>query len=160
MSSLRIRVGLTEIHYEGKAEISLADVRELLSFVYELVSDTSHLDESASEGTEKEHLPDTDNLSGLHVDTVSSRLKVSTGPELVVAACATLQIVNKMASVDRKTLLEEMKKATGHYNQNMSSNLTRYLSQLVASKTFNKVGGGGYSLTAAKRAEIGAILAE
>ncbi|MNY49056.1 hypothetical protein D3C86_1844460 [compost metagenome] len=65
---------------------------------------------------------------------------------MAVAAAATLQIFDDKQTFTRSELLETMKKATMHYKDSMSGNLSKMLGTLVGSK-FNQVSDGVYSLT-------------
>jgi hypothetical protein len=51
-----------------------------------------------------------------------------------------------------------MKKATMHYNANMSGNLTKILANLVGSK-FNQISDGVYSLTSEEYQKLATQLA-
>lgn len=92
----------------------------------------------------------------LHVNSISDRLSVKSGPDLVIAAAAYLQIVEGKQSFTRRELLDAMKSATSYYNQNIGSNLSAALKTLCASR-LNQLNNGTYAL---KSHELSALMVQ
>ena len=168
-AKLRIKAGPVEFEYEGEAPLAVTDIKELFSHIETLFKSPMAV---AVEGTEVPEAPAPTKLlpapasdpaptiSGqkLHVNSVAQKLKAKSGSEVAVAAAATLQIYDEKQTFTRTELLATMKKATMHYNTNMSSNLTKILDTLVGSK-FNQISDGVYSLTSEDYQKLVAQLA-
>lgn len=153
-SKLRIKLGQVEFEYEGEAEFSQESIKDLFSHMESLFST------AIARGLEPAPSPPGDfgensSASGagdppvnLHPNTIATRLGVSSGPDLALAAAAYLQISLGKPSFSRKELLEEMKSATTYYKQTMSSNLTSTIETHIKTKKFNQIGQNVYSLHA------------
>lgn len=151
-AKVRIKAGPVEFEYEGETELGVSDIKDLFSHI-----ETLFKVPVLAEGGEP-HTPQSSNSSQnakaganapkqkLHINSIATKLKAKTGPEVAVAAAATLQIFDDKQTFTRSELLETMKKATMHYKDSMSGNLSKMLGTLVGSK-FNQVSDGVYSLT-------------
>lgn len=165
-AKLRIKAGPVEFEYEGEAPLAVTDIKELFSHMETLFKSPIAAQGAASEVSEPTKLlpaPTSDTtptVSGqkLHVNSVAQKLKAKSGSEVAVAAAATLQVYDEKQTFTRTELLDTMKKATMHYNANMSSNLTKILGSLVGSK-FNQISDGVYSLTSDEHQKLVAQLA-
>lgn len=165
-AKVRIKAGPVEFEYEGETELGIADIKDLFSHIETLfkvpvLSEPPEVHAAPIQGTTSEA-----NATGsvinspkkLHVNSVAQKLKAKTGPEVAVAAAATLQIFDGKDKFTRTELLETMKKATMHYSASMSGNLTKILAQLVGSK-FNQLSDGVYSLSAEEHGKLVSQLA-
>lgn len=163
-AKVRIKAGSVEFEYEGETELNVADIKDLFSYIETLFkmpvvmaseaaqAPASHAP-SAVESAVVQH-----NGTKLHINSVAQKLKAKSGSEVALAAAATLQIMEGKQTFSRNELLDAMKKATMHYNTNMSSNLTKILGSLVGSK-FNQVSDGVYSLTSEEYQKLSGQLA-
>ena len=131
MSKLRIKVGPIELDYDGTDEFIKNDLLGLISSLAELAA-KSGLEE---EDKETEDAPKKKTGKGklvqLTTGSIASHLKVASGPDLVVAACAHLAFAKGLATFKRDEILTQMKTAASYYKKSYRSNLTSYLDRLV-----------------------------
>jgi len=155
-AKVRIKAGPVEFEYEGETELAVNDIKDLFSHI-ETLFKVPVLAEGGEPHTAATPAANNDVVNGggpkLHVNSVAQRLKAKTGPEVAVAAAATLQICEGKRTFSRTELLEMMKKASLHYSATMSSNLTKILGTLVGSK-FNQISDGVYSLTSEEHQKL------
>ena len=161
---VRIKAGAVEFEYEGEAEFSLDDLKEVFGYMetlfkVPLVAESAQA-YSAPDGAPAGNGAPTPSAPGqkLHINSVAQKLGSKTPQDLAVAAAATLQLMEGEEKFTRDELLETMKKATMHYNKNMRKNLTRTLNSLVGSK-LNQVSDGVYSLNSNIYQELASKLA-
>jgi hypothetical protein len=162
-AKVRIKAGPVEFEYEGDTELGVADIKDLFSHI-ETLFKVPVLAERGEPHTPPPPAATAGNgaTNGigpkLHVNSVAQKLKAKTGSEVAVAAAATLQIIEGKQTFTRTELLDTMKKATMHYNANMSGNLTKILGTLVGSR-FNQISDGVYALTADEHQKLATQLA-
>ncbi|ACP26184.1 hypothetical protein NGR_c24270 [Sinorhizobium fredii NGR234] len=160
-AKIRIKAGPVEFEYEGETELGVADIKELFSHI-----ETLFKVPVLAEGGEGSHTPHHEQpvprsngySQKLHINSVASKLKAKSGSEVALAAAATLQIFEGKETFTRGELLDTMKKATMHYKESMSGNLTKALGTLIGSK-FNQISDGVYSLNIDAFTELEAQLA-
>lgn len=165
-AKVRIKAGPVEFEYAGETELEIADIKDLFSHIETLfkvpvLSEAPEVHAAPIQaGTSEAHVTGSviDSPKKLHINSVAQKLKAKTGPEVAVAAAATLQIFDGKDKFTRTELLEMMKKATMHYSASMSGNLTKILAQLVGSK-FNQLSDGVYSLSAEEHGKLVSQLA-
>jgi hypothetical protein len=154
-AKVRMKAGPVEFEYEGETELGLADIKDLFTHI-ETLFQVPILKENAQTNTASATSAGGNGMGAsaqptpaqqLHINSIATKLGAKTGPDLAVAAAASLQIFSQKETFTRAELLETMKKATMHYEKNMSGNLTKILKSLVGSK-FNQVSEGVYSLDA------------
>ena len=163
-AKVRIKAGPIEFEYEGETEFSVADIKDLFTHIETLFKgqvtvegDDVHapLYQAAADDPKP-------NVNGstqkLHVNSIASKLKAKSGAEVALAAAVSLQIMDGKETFTRGELLATMKKATMHYKDPMSGNLSSMLKNLVGSK-LNQIGEGVYSLNAGAFKELEAQLA-
>ena len=158
---LRIKMGQIEFEYEGEAGFSSDEIKDLVTHFETLVRDQSAEDaeqtaDAASHIVQELPAEGTDT----HPNSVASHLGVKSGPELVIAAFAYLQIHKGQKTVSRADILPTMQSATAYYNKNMGSNLTASLKNLVKAKKINQVTEKDYSLTNGERTRVEAAIAQ
>jgi len=170
-TKIHLRAGEVELSLETESPLAVSDIKEFISQVQELAQSLApEPDDTApfapphgSNGTVSSSTPAPLLLEHtnpqLHVNSVADRLSVKSGPELVIAAAAYLQIVEGRPSFTRKDLLDTMKTATSHYNQNMGSNLGAALKSLSSSK-LNQLNNGTYALKSQELAGLRSQIAE
>ncbi|HKP11749.1 MAG TPA: hypothetical protein VJZ91_06545 [Blastocatellia bacterium] len=154
-AKVRIKAGPVEFEYEGETELGLADIKDLFTHI-ETLFKVPVLAEGGQAHVASAPLP-AGNGAGvstllssgqkLHINSIATKLGTKTGPELAVAAAASLQIFEQKETFTRTELLEAMKKATMHYKDTMSGNLTSIIKSLLGPK-LNQISDGVYSLTA------------
>ncbi|MEP3422280.1 MAG: hypothetical protein ABJN35_11135 [Erythrobacter sp.] len=151
-AKVRIKAGPVEFEYEGDTALTLADIKELFAQVETLFAVPAlkdgldaHSDNQVDEAGESKRQGR--QAQKLHINSVAEKLGVKTGPELVIAAAAALQIFEQKETVSRSDISKTMRKATKYFKESMAKNLTGALSGLVGKK-LNQIGDGYYSLTA------------
>ncbi|WP_271438908.1 hypothetical protein [Pontixanthobacter luteolus] len=151
-AKVRIKAGQVEFEYEGQTELSVEDIKDLFSHIETLFTvpalaeaGDSHSEEPAvsSPSLGAQVAPS----KKLAMNSIVKELDGKSASDVAVAAAASLQIFEKKETFNRADLLATMKKATMHYRETMSNNLTRTLATLVGTK-FNEVSDGKYSLNA------------
>lgn len=161
---VKIKAGPVEFEYEGETEFGIEDIKELFSHIetlFKVPSLREVPDTHSSSDDEDSPLPSrkASTLQPLHISTIAAKLSVKSGPDLIIAGAAALQIYGGKDRFTRQELHDVMKQATKHYNTNMSSNLAKNLNNLVGNK-LNEVAAGVYSLTAGEHTSLEAKLAE
>ena len=157
-SKIKIKIGKIEFEYEGQTEFAQNDIKDVFSHLEALSSSDS--EPSDSEGGASLARKGQNGTKKLHTSTIASRLVGKSAPNLVVSAAAHLQIIEGKKTFSRQELLADMKSATTHYNQNMSSNLTKMLNTMISQQTINKVGTDSYSLSDIKITELEKLIAK
>lgn len=152
-AKVRIKAGPVEFEYEGETELGVSDIKDLFTHIETLFKVPVLAEGGESHAGAQLPPPAQAKPNGngppqkLHVNSVATKLKAKTGPDVAVAAAAALQIFEQKETFTRAELLDTMKKATMHYKDSMSGNLTNILTTLVGSK-FNQISDGVYSLAA------------
>jgi hypothetical protein len=163
-SKLRIKMGAVEVECEGSEQFLTKELPDILAAVSKLHSESGAVDEKrvSGRGGGEPSADDIDVANGKVIGTtatIAGKLGCDSGPKLIMAAAAHLTFVAKKAEFPRKDLLEEVKGATGYYNENIRKNLTNYLRQHVKDGHLLELRAGSYTLSAGKKAEIGKKLA-
>lgn len=157
-SKIKIRLGEIEVEYEGSESFLKKELPELIRTVSELY-------QTANIGAADEGGGDADKGGGasagkiqLSTNSIATKLSVTSGPDLAVAAAAHLTLVKGTAVFSRQDLLKEMKTATSFYKGSYSNNLSTTLKGLLKSK-FNEPSTGKFALTAKAKEELRSTLA-
>lgn len=163
MTTLRIKTATYEIEYDGE----LAELTSTLPTLVETmdavagaplaiaVSDSTTNDHDTSLAQPLSSAPTT----APSVSTIAGKLSVSSGPDLIIAAAASLSIFQRRNSFSRQELLREMQAAPSYYKKTYSSNLSKALTRLVKSGDLLEQSGSTYSLSATKLTELESRLA-
>ncbi|MGV3555236.1 MAG: hypothetical protein ACO1OD_08265 [Croceibacterium sp.] len=151
-AKVRIKAGPVEFEYEGETELSVSDIKDLFShietlFTVPVLAEGGEIHDSDHDHEKPALKKAAQPVQKLHVNSIAKKLNAKSGPEVALAAAASLQVFDGKETFTRGELLETMKKATMHYKDSMSGNLTPTLKSLVGSK-LNQVSDGVYSLTA------------
>lgn len=170
-TKIHLRAGAVELSLETESPLAVSDIKEFIAQVQELAQslapepdDTAPLTPSSgsngtgSAGTTAPLLLEHTSPQ-LHVNSVADRLSVKGGPELAIAAAAYLQVIQGKQSFSRQELLQTMKSATSHYNQNMGSNLGASLKSLSGSR-LNQLSNGTFALKSHELAALRARISE
>ena len=86
--------------------------------------------QSAENGDAVSEAKPASNSSSLTVSTICAKLKVNSGPDLVMAACFSLHRQGRV-SASRKEIILEMRNAASYFKQTYISNLSASLKNLV-----------------------------
>jgi len=164
-SKLRVKLGRMELEFEGSEEFIKQELMTVLTQFKTLGVTANALDEGDDSGRGASIAAD-ESKTGKPIDgtittsTIAAKLKVSSGPDLVIAALARLCLVAGGARASRKQLVSEMKGATAYYRESYRSNLSAALKTLITSQRVNDLGSNHYSLSATERASLEKQLAE
>lgn len=143
-SKLRVKIGSIEIEYEGPNDFVDQKLSALLKTLIE-IRDAGE-EEPEAEPSEETPAAPTKNqpLSHLSVTTIARKLVVSSNRDLMIAAALKLSFTAEKFS--RKTLLNEMKTASGYYKAAYSNRMTQELQRACKAGQLNHVGGSDYSM--------------
>lgn len=98
-------------------------------------------------------------INHLSTNTIASLMGVQSGPDLIIAALAHLQLVKGKDKASRTDISNEMKSATTYFKSTFTGNLTSYFNSLVKAKRLNQVAENMYALSANERQNLEVILA-
>lgn len=154
-AKVRIKAGPVEFEYEGETELGLDDIKDLFTHIETLFKvpvlaeggQAHQAPAAAPQGNGAAPAAPATPGQKLHINSIATKLGVKTGPDLAVAAAASLQVMDGKETFTRSELLDAMKKATMHYKDNMSGNLTSIIKSLLGPK-LNQISDGVYSMTA------------
>lgn len=153
-SKIRIRMGQLEVECEGSEDFLKKELPALLTAISTLHQQTGSQQSEDSGGPGGgSSQQQQDGIIGTTA-ALAAKLKVQSGSDLVIAAAAQLMLVQRKASFTRKELIAEMRTATGYFNENQISNLTKILKALVASQRLNEVSANTYALKAPEKARL------
>jgi hypothetical protein len=160
-SKIRIKIGDVEVEYEGTEQFLRDELPKLLTGVLEL-----HRAEQQSNGkpsattnpSHKDKSPPVGSSIGT-TKTVSAKLGVTSGSDLVLAAAARLSIGDDKETFTRSELLTEMKTASGYYKASYSNNLSKSLQALVSSGRLRETAKETYTLSADELGQLETKLA-
>lgn len=164
VSKIKAKMGLIEIEFEGSEEFIQ---NELFGFV-EGLSGLLESNPSISQNNKIISTEVIDKNKGITKQTgiegttnsIAAKLKVSSGPELIIAAAAHLTFVTGQEKFARKDLLEECQSAATYYKQSYSSNFSASLSSLVRSGQLTEQAKGVFAIPAAHRQRLELTLAD
>jgi hypothetical protein len=154
-AKIRIKAGPVEFEYEGETELGLADIKDLFTHIETLFKvpvlaegGQGHAAQAApaGNGAATGAVAPLPPAQKLHINSIATKLQAKTGADVALAAAAALQVFDQKETFTRPELLDMMKKATMHYKDNMSGNLTSIIKSLLGPK-LNQISDGVYSLT-------------
>ena len=155
-SKIRIKVGITEIEFEGSEEY----IKEEIPGLVKLLNDFSLAKES-DEDEASEKLPAKDpskQTLKITTNTIATKLKAKTCAKLALAACAHLCFVKGADSYKRSNILSEMKLAANFYKKSYSNNLSGALKTLVSANKILETAQDTYALDANEKTNLEAML--
>ena len=165
-AKIRIKIGLVEVDYEGDPAFLKDGLNDLIQSVSEIHSSLPQqasqvAQQAAASDPTPQPVPITSAVAlGLSTKSIAARMEAKSGPELAICAMAHLELVKNLDSYERKSILDEMKTATGYYNGNMSGNNAANIASLVKSKRVTEVGTGRFCLSASERKKVEAAIAD
>lgn len=149
---IQLKVGQSEVAYEGPISFLQNDLLDFVKEARDCCKAITPSDDGASKETPL--TPNKDKKFDLSMTTIASRLKVKSAPNLILAACAYLTLVEGKEQFSRKEILDTMRDASGFYNKNHEKALTRDLRSLIGKKSVNEISKGFYALHAEKKKEM------
>jgi len=158
-SKIKIKFGAIEVEYEGSETFLKEELPRLLAAVSDLYSKSK----GALGSTEAEPVPvasasqasTTQKKIESTTGSLAAKLKVKSGPDLVLAAAARLSFVLGLTTFSRQKLIDEMKTASAYYKSSYLSNLTQSLNNLVKEGKLNEPRQGNYALTELSLKDLG-----
>ena len=155
-TKFRIKMGAVEIDYEGTEEFLKAELPALLGAVSNLYKQSGLAKNKATRAglNDDEESEGTSDQLALSTTSIAAKLKVDSGPDLVLAAAARLGIGMMKATFTRKELLEEMRSATGYFKDTFRKNLTNSLVSLTKDEKLNKQTDNSYALSPSTKDEL------
>ena len=153
-----------EVEYEGGEEFLKEELTELLTRVTTLYGRAPRDDDDDEDGYEPTSTNGTNAGNGAAsgngvsgaiptTGTIAQRLKVTSGPELIMAAMLRLTLTG-VERVPRKQLLTEMRTATAFWKENYSGNLGKALKVLAINGRLNDAGPNTYVMPPAEKAKL------
>lgn len=156
-SKIRIRLGATEIEFEGSEDY----MREELPNLIGLLTDLSPAGSDQPE-EESEVLPASSDSSKqklqMTTNTIATKINSKSGGDLAIAACAHLALVKGQDSFKRANILGEMKLATNFYKKTFSNNLSASLKTLVKANKLLETSEDTYALDSKEKQRLESLL--
>ena len=149
--------GSFSVEYAGDPAFIIDDLARVVQELLEAAPEEAFVEpsESVDIGT----VDNTAKIQHMSTNTIAGNLSAKSGPDVVMAAIAHIQLVKGRDKASRSDILSEMKSATTYYKSTFGSNLSSYLNSLVRAKRVNLVAENTYALTASERSSMKAIMA-
>jgi len=163
-TKLRIKLGGSELEYEGGSQFLKDEVMPMITRIIDLVGDRPELKAPAQvieviEGAPIQ-LPSHATAGRLSTTTIAARLKAKGAADLAIAAAAHLTLAANKTQVTRPEILAQMKGASSFYKSTMNNNLTNTLQTLVKAGRLLHVEGETYALAHGERTALEERLAQ
>ena len=155
---IRIKIGSIEIEYEGTENYLKNDLPELIDKLVSLNLPNVNEKESTTDSASKIDDKTTNAAIQFSSNTISAKLGVKSGTDLIIAACAHLTFVQNKETFQRKDILTEMQTANNYYKNSYSANLTPYLKSLVNTHKLIERTKDTYALNATEKNRIKSVL--
>jgi hypothetical protein len=151
---LKLKTANVEIEYEGGEDFLRS---ELMGFITE-VAEVHKENQPIGTTIQQTNTPPAGVTSGgtinLSVNSIAAKLTVTTGPDLVLAACADLTLALNRDTFSRKDILDSMKTASTYYKKSYSNNFSNYLDGLVRNDKVLQQANDVYALHTQTRSEM------
>ncbi len=149
MNKLRLKVGDTEIEYEGSKDFSREDIETLLEIIGTAsVQQTKNSDLNDDGGSGGNPASGGAKLTEMSTRMIAQKLNAKTAKEVAFAASIRLGLIDGRQSYSRQEILTEMKNAHGHYKSSMKgSNLKSALEGLTKDDLLIEPQSDKFSLT-------------
>jgi len=155
-AKIRFKIGEMDVEYEGEQAFLEEGLVALVEKASKIYQENQPVKSAAGSA------PAFNGQSGslkLGMNSVAAKLGVKTGPDLTIAAAASLTLVKGQDKFSRKDLTNEMRAASSYFKENMVGNLTKILSGLVKDGRLNDVGSDSFALSAQEISSLEAKLA-
>lgn len=161
-SKVKIKLGNLEIECEGSESFISKELPRILTHIsdmWEKLGNTVPAVTSANSGQNNASEPSSFDKIQMTTGAIASKLKVSSGPELVMAAAGNLSLVQKEKTFSRKRLIEQMRSATAFFKETYVSNLSGTLNRLLKEGKINEPSKDVFALTNDSEQELRSRLA-
>lgn len=154
-ATIKIKIGGLEVDYSGSQEFIENGLLDIVKRLTETgsVAVTTPPDSGALE------LPNGAQVNFVSTNTVASQMSAQSGPDLIIAAVAHLQLVKGQSKATRGEISKEMKGATTFYKTTFGSNMSAYLNSLIKAKRLNQVAEQTYALSSSERQTMETLIA-
>lgn len=158
ISKMKLKVGIVEVEFEGSEAYMTEHLPSLVELLFNYAPD-----EAGEEVTqEQDVLPPSDDTSKhkleMTTNTISARLNVDSGADLVMAACAHLSLVKGYDTFTRKNILAEMQTASNYYTRSRGKNLSPSLKSLIKDNKLIERSADTYALAAEEKKKMESML--
>jgi len=158
-SKIRIRMGDVELEYEGEDSFLKDGLPDLLQSVAELHASLTPLRESeqagSGDGGETETaITKSEHQLQMSINTIAAKLSVKKGPDLVLAALAHSELIEKKDRTTRTDMITEMRNATSFFKPSYIGNLSLNLSGLIKGGKVNELSKDVFALTDDAKKEL------
>lgn len=161
---LNVKLGQLEFNYEGSEDFLKTELSNILHILSQTKLVGGLAENGSSFSTDSKPPADSAPKGNIPIQmttgSIAAKLSCSSGPDLIIAACAHLLFVLGNETFNRKQILEEMKNASGYYKSSYSGNLSKYIAQLVKASKLIERSRGQYSLHATLRTQLEVQLAQ
>ena len=154
-SKIRIRLGTVEIEYEGEHSFLASDLLPMVEKLLAL-SPRSFERSARDPGSPAAQEP----ASTGTLNTLAAKLKVASGPELIVASLYHLSRADGRETATRQEILARMRTAASYYKATFNNNMSSYLEKLVKANKIRETAANLYSLATSTIEELEAKLAQ
>lgn len=155
-SKIKIKFGQVEVEYEGSEEFIKQELPNLIKQVSDLCR-TATLPAPVTLDYVAPPKPPTIQMSA---GNIAAKLSCSKGPDLVLAAAASLTLAKNQEVFTRQQILDEMKAASSYYKSSYGGNLTTLINSLIKAGKLLERTQGQYALSANSRGELESRLAD
>jgi hypothetical protein len=156
-TKIKIKIGEIEIEFQGSEDFIKDEMPKLLTNISEIA--TKHHFVPKKSDFEQKQIEDIANLQTSKsitgtTNSIAAKLKVQSGPDLVMAAAAHLTFVKGQDKFHRKDLLESIKSASTYFKKSYANNLSTYLDSLQKSHSLTEQASDVYAIPADVRQKL------
>ena len=150
--NIKIKIGSIEIEYEGTEDYLKNELPNLIDKLVSL-KEIAQVSTNENSTTTPSVEPETEVVTvdpdfQMSINSISAKLNVKSGSDLIIAACAHLALVQKRETYQRQDILNEMKKASNYYKNSHRANLSSLLKTLVSNHKLIERKKDTYALSA------------
>lgn len=157
-SKIKLKIGPVEVECEGSEDFLKSELPELLKLALSIHKEHAAIPPAAEERADPKPKGTSGQTVQMSVKSVAAKLSASKGPEIIMAAVASLALMKGKEAFPRQEILDEMKLAAGYYKASMRGNLSGSLKGLVDSGDLIEQSSEVYTIPPDKLAEIEARL--
>ena len=157
-ATIKIKIGDLEVDYTGSQSFIENGLLEIVQSLTEAAPAPAIPKEGNAHGGSG-GTAQSSAVNFASTNTIASHMSAQSGPDLIIAAVAHLQLVKAQDKAIRSEISKEMKGATTYYKTTFGSNMSAYLNSLVKAKRLNQVGVQTYALSSTERQAMEALIA-
>lgn len=154
--TVKISLGALSVEYTGEQSFVEDGLLELIGALAEKAPAAST--QAIATTSIPQHTSSAASVGHLSTNTIASQMSSHSGPDLIIAAVAHLQLVKQQDKATRSEISKEMKAATTYYKASFGGNLTSYFNSLVKAKRLNQISQDAYALSATERATMESLM--